>query len=45
LNLQRGPLRTTAGFTIDAPHGLATLRKAQTIIVPSWRDDGEPAPA
>jgi transcriptional regulator GlxA family with amidase domain len=42
--VQRRPLRTTAGFTIDAPHGLAALRKAQTVIVPSWRDDGEPAP-
>ncbi|MED5621637.1 GlxA family transcriptional regulator [Ideonella sp. BN130291] len=42
--LQRGPLRTNAGFTIEAPHGLSALRQADTVIVPSWHDDGEPAP-
>jgi transcriptional regulator GlxA family with amidase domain len=39
-----GRLRTTAGFSIDAPHGLARLAAAGTVIVPSWRDPGEQAP-
>lgn len=33
-----GPLRTAAGFSIATPHGLAALRHAQVVIVPSWRD-------
>lgn len=39
------PLRTAAGFAIDTPHGLATLRSADVVIVPSWRDVNEPPPA
>lgn len=42
--VQRGVLRTNAGFTIDAPCGLQALRHAHTIVVPSWHDDGTPAP-
>ncbi len=38
-----GPLRTTAGFTIDAVHGLGALRGAGIVIVPSWHDSGTPA--
>lgn len=41
---ERGPLTTNAGFTIDTPHGLQALRRAQIIVVPSWRETGEPAP-
>jgi transcriptional regulator GlxA family with amidase domain len=33
-----GPLDTGLGFTIDTPHGLDDLRRADTIIVPAWRD-------
>jgi transcriptional regulator GlxA family with amidase domain len=43
-SLERGPLRTQAGFTIEAPHGLQALRRADIVIVPSWRDTIEPAP-
>jgi transcriptional regulator GlxA family with amidase domain len=39
-----GPLRTNAGFTLNVPHGLEAIRQAQIVIVPSWRDDGSPAP-
>lgn len=39
-----GPLRTTAGFTIAAEHGLEALADAGLIIVPSWRDPGERPP-
>jgi transcriptional regulator GlxA family with amidase domain len=40
-----GPLRTTAGFTIEPAQGLAALRYADTVIVPSWRDPSEMPPA
>ena len=36
-----GPLRTTAGFDVHTRHGLATLRWADWVIVPSWRDPAE----
>lgn len=42
--VEPGLLRTNAGFKLQAPHGLAGLRQAQTIIVPSWRGAGEPVP-
>ena len=41
---EEGPLRTTAGFTVDVAHGLEALKKAHTIIVPSWRDPAERPP-
>lgn len=44
-SLEAGPLRTNAGFTVEASHGLEALRRAQIVVVPSWRDDGSPAPA
>ncbi|MCC4593236.1 helix-turn-helix domain-containing protein [Xanthomonas campestris pv. cannae] len=40
-----GPLRTDAGFAIQVQHGLDALDGADTVIVPSWRDAAEPAPA
>jgi transcriptional regulator GlxA family with amidase domain len=36
-----GSLRTTAGFTIAVEHSLSALAKAQTVVVPSWRDPME----
>ncbi|WP_035475879.1 helix-turn-helix domain-containing protein [Burkholderia sp. WSM2230] len=42
---EKGPLTTTAGFSIAVTHGLEALEQAQTIIVPSWRDPDEPPPA
>ena len=39
-----GPLRTTAGFSVAVAHGLTALRKADVIIIPSWRDPAEPPP-
>lgn len=42
--VEPGPLRTSAGFTLEAPHGLRTLARAGTIIVPSWRDPSERPP-
>lgn len=39
-----GPLRTSAGFRIETPKGLAVLRKADVIIVPTWRNPAERPP-
>ncbi len=39
------PIVTTAGFTIDTGHGLDELAGASTVIVPSWQDPEQPAPA
>ena len=44
-SVERGPLRTNAGFTIEAPHGLEAIRRAQIVVIPSWREDGQPVPA
>ena len=41
---ERGPLRTTAGFELVARGGLGALRTADIVVIPSWRDDGRPAP-
>ena len=43
--VEEGPLRTDAGFTIEAPYNLSKLREAQTIVVPAWRDIDETPPA
>jgi transcriptional regulator GlxA family with amidase domain len=43
--VERGPLATNAGFTIEAQHGLQVLRRADIVIVPSWYGDARPAPA
>ncbi|WP_139826495.1 AraC family transcriptional regulator, partial [Derxia lacustris] len=42
--VQPGPLLSSAGFGIVTRHGLRGLAGAGTVIVPSWHDDGEPAP-
>jgi transcriptional regulator GlxA family with amidase domain len=38
------PLRATGGITIDTPHRLDALSRADTIIVPAWRDEDEVPP-
>ncbi|GAB1579041.1 GlxA family transcriptional regulator [Bordetella petrii] len=42
--VEPGPLHTSAGFTVQASHGLRDLARADIVIVPSWRDTAEPAP-
>ncbi|GLZ77018.1 AraC family transcriptional regulator [Actinorhabdospora filicis] len=42
-SLSPGPLRTTAGYDIDVPAGLAAFERADTIVLPGW--SGGPAPA
>ncbi|GBG40365.1 GlxA family transcriptional regulator [Mycobacterium montefiorense] len=39
-----GPLTTTAGLVLDAPHGLEALAEAAVIVLPSWRDICEKPP-
>lgn len=41
---ETGPLRTTAGFDLAVHHGLEALARADTVIVPSWRDSAERPP-
>ena len=41
---EAGPLRSSAGFDITTRHGLAALKQADIVIVPSWRDTTEAAP-
>lgn len=42
---EKGAVHTTAGFSINTKSGLAALRSADIIIVPSWRDPSALAPA
>lgn len=39
-----GRLRTTAGFAIEAPHGLERLAGVDTVIVPAWPGAEQQAP-
>ncbi len=39
-----GVLHTSAGFSIDVRHGLSALRRADVVIVPTWRDLEQPPP-
>jgi AraC family transcriptional regulator, transcriptional activator FtrA len=38
------PLRATGGITVRANGGLSALRRADTIVIPGWRDADEPPP-
>ena len=42
---ERGPLRAAGGITLQAPYTLAMLDRAQTIVIPGWRDPDESPPA
>jgi AraC family transcriptional activator FtrA len=39
-----GPLRAAGGLLVHAPHGLAELARADTIVIPGWRDLAEAPP-
>lgn len=39
-----GPLRTTGGLQLSAPHGLDALGRAGTVVVPAWRSITQPPP-
>lgn len=42
--VEPGPLRGTGGVRVEAPHTLAMLRRADTIVIPGWRDAAERPP-
>src|SRR5580698_6472955 len=42
---ERGPIRATGGITVSVPHTLRLLERADTIIIPGWRDADEQPPA
>jgi AraC family transcriptional activator FtrA len=44
-SLDPGPLRATGAIQVRARRGLGALADADTIIIPGWRDPGEPPPA
>ncbi|MBL3666468.1 helix-turn-helix domain-containing protein [Streptomyces sp. M2CJ-2] len=39
-----GPLRTTGGLELTAPHGLEAIARAGTVVVPAWRSITSPPP-
>lgn len=42
---EAGPLRAAGGLTVHAPGNLQTLERADTIVIPGWRDIEEAPPA
>lgn len=42
--LEAGPLRAAGGFTVNVPHTLRLLDRADLIVIPGWRDADEPPP-
>src|ERR1700727_3530249 len=43
---ERGPLRATGGIELNVRHSLRSLERADTIVIPGWRDaDEAPPPA
>lgn len=42
---EEGPIRAAGGITVTAPFGLDVLERADTIIIPGWRDPNEIPPA
>jgi AraC family transcriptional activator FtrA len=41
---ERGPLRATGGFRVQAARGLRALDEAGTVVLPGWRDPEEAPP-
>jgi AraC family transcriptional activator FtrA len=42
---RRGTIRAAGGITVNVPHGMAMLARADTIVIPGWRTDAAPSPA
>ncbi len=42
--IEPGPIRAAGGITIDAPYDPALLERADTIVIPGWRDADEAPP-
>jgi AraC family transcriptional activator FtrA len=43
-SLERRALSATGGITVHTRYGLGVLRKADTIVIPGWREMDEPPP-
>lgn len=43
-SLEAGPVRALGGVTVHAGRGLGALRRADTIVVPGWRNADELPP-
>jgi AraC family transcriptional activator FtrA len=43
--LEPGPLRALGGVTVHVDSGLGALARADTIVIPGWRNTDEPPPA
>jgi AraC family transcriptional activator FtrA len=41
---ERGPLRAAGGVSVSTRHSLRLLERADTIVIPGWRDSHEPPP-
>lgn len=41
---ERGPIRATGGIIVQVSHSLRLLERADTIVVPGWRDADEAPP-
>lgn len=41
---ERGPVRAAGGILVQAPHDLSLLARADTIVIPGWRDADEAPP-
>ena len=41
---ERGRIRAMGGITVEVPHSLRMLDRADTIVIPGWRDANEPPP-
>lgn len=41
---EAGPIRAAGGITLTAPYSLKLLDRADTIVIPGWRDADEPPP-
>ena len=39
-----GPMRATGGVLVSARHGLRTLERADTVVIPGWREIDRPPP-
>lgn len=42
--IEPGPIRAAGGITIAAPYDLGLLERADTIVIPGWRDAAEAPP-
>jgi AraC family transcriptional regulator, transcriptional activator FtrA len=43
--LESGPLRATGGLSVTPEQGIELLHRAETIVIPGWRDPAETPPA